>query len=208
MLKFLHFTMLNVSAILLAAGLSERMLGPNKLLLNLGQETIISRTYNALRLSQVNQIVVVTGRDEPSIKAAIMLKAEDQYAHNEVYQNGMTSSIQTGLEEIEESEALMVCLGDMPLLTSGDYDLLINAFRQDGAKDKILVPWFKDNRANPVIFGRDYFKEILSHQSPNGCSGIIKNHSQKVLNLQVDNERFIRDIDTADDFKQLETNAE
>lgn len=200
--------MIKVNAILLAAGLSDRMQGPNKLLLHLNGEAIISRSYGALQASQINQIVVVTGRDESAVRDVTPLASEDRFAHNECFQNGMTSSIQTGLKQIPKSDALMVCLGDMPLLTSVDYDLLINAFRKDGANDKILVPWFKDSKANPVIFGSDYFDKILGHTSPNGCAGIIKHHSQKVLNLKVDSERFIKDIDTPDDYKQLEKNAE
>lgn len=195
--------MKKVNAILLAAGLSGRMQGPNKLLLRLNGETIIGSTYRALQASQTNQIVVVTGRDESEVKEVIALDNEDQFAHNELFQSGMTSSIQAGLKQIPESEALMICLGDMPLLTPDNYDLLINAFRQDGSRDKILVPWFNENRANPVIFGSDYFAEILSHTSPNGCAGIIKNHLEKVLNLKVDSERFIRDIDTPDDFENV-----
>lgn len=200
--------MLNVNAILLAAGLSNRMNGPNKLLLDLNGEMVISSAYNALRASEISEVVVVTGRDESTIRGAVSLGARDQFAQNEFFQNGMTSSIQTGLRYLKESEAIMVCLGDMPLLKATDYDFLIRTFKQNGSRDKILVPWFKENRANPVIFGSDFFEEILSYTEPNGCAGIIKNHSKKVLNLNVNSDRFIRDVDTPEDYSKLVANAE
>ena len=206
--KFLHSALLKINAILLAAGLSDRMQGPNKLLLDINGESVISRTYNALIASEVGEVVVVTGRDESAIRGVISLDTRGRFAYNEFFHNGMTSSIQTGLRVISKDAALMICLGDMPLLKSTDYDLLIKAFKQDGSSDKILVPWFKEKRANPVIFGTDYFEEIMTHTSPNGCAGVIKNHSEKVLNLKVDSERFIRDVDTPGDYKQLESNAE
>ena len=192
-----------VSAILLAAGLSNRMQGPNKLLMHLDGTPIISQTYAALVSSEINHVVVVTGRDADTLKEVITLRDNDQFVHNEAFETGMTSSIQTGLKQILDSQAVIICLGDMPLLTSEDYDLLINTFEKMAGADKILVPWYNETRANPVIFGSDFFGEISQHKAANGCVGVIKNHPEKVLNLKVASERFIRDLDTPEDFKKL-----
>ncbi|WP_176723373.1 nucleotidyltransferase family protein [Roseivirga misakiensis] len=192
-----------IGGILLAAGLSDRMQGPNKMLLPYGNSSVIGTTYQALSQSRLLKTVIVTGRDAVLVQDQILLQGDDQIVHNGLFTSGMTSSIQVALNELKSFEAVMVCLGDMPLLTSADYDLLINTFEETCDDGHILVPWFQGKRANPVIFSRQYFDEILNHEQPNGCSGIVKRHPEKVLNLNVDSERFITDLDTPKDYQRL-----
>lgn len=198
---------MKVNAILLAAGMSERMKGPNKLIVPHKGQTVITRSYAAISQSNVGSVVVVTGRDRSEIQRALMLPDSDIFVHNRLFANGMTSSIQTGLTQLLDSDAVMICLGDMPWLNSDDYNELITVFKREGGKDKILVPWYDGQRANPVIFGSAYFDDMLNHQEPDGCNGIVRANTENVLNLKVESERFIRDIDTPEDLRRLKTHA-
>lgn len=194
---------MKVDAILLAAGLSKRMLGPNKLLSGHYGKAVIANVYEAVSESGVGKTVVVTGRDEKEVQEALKLKEGHEFIHNDQFKDGMTSSIKIGLGALVQSEAVMICLGDMPWLKTEDYNELVQAFRREGGEDKILVPWFEGKRANPVIFGRNYFDAILVHNEPNGCNAIVQANVGNVLNLKVESERFIRDIDTPDDLWRL-----
>ncbi|MFT6871176.1 MAG: molybdenum cofactor cytidylyltransferase [Roseivirga sp.] len=193
-----------VNAILLAAGLSSRMNGPNKLLLPFHGGAVIQSVYRALSKSLISQITVVTGRDEEHVMSSLSLRLNDQFAHNTSFELGMTSSIQSGLNDAQPCDAIMICLGDMPWLQSADYDLLIDYFKAHGSSNKILVPWFDQKRANPVIFGKGYFEDILNHKDTNGCSQIVRDNQENVLNLNVDNDRFIKDIDSLDDIELID----
>lgn len=193
-----------VNAILLAAGLSSRMKGPNKLLLPFKGGTVIQSVYRALSKSKVNQVTIVTGRDDKHVMSSMSLRLKDQFAHNSKFELGMTSSIQSGLNIAQPCDAVMVCLGDMPWLQIADYDFLIESFLAEGGANSIQVPWFEDKRANPVIFGRDYFDAILKHEETNGCAQIVRDNLENVLNLNVDSDRFIKDIDTIKDIKLID----
>lgn len=193
-----------VNAILLAAGLSSRMKGPNKLLLPFQGGTVVQSVYRALSKSLISQITVVTGRDEEHVMSNLSLRLNDQFAHNTSFELGMTSSIQSGLNDAQPCDAIMICLGDMPWLQSTDYDLLIDYFKAHGSSNKILVPWFDQQRANPVIFGKGYFEDILNHKDTNGCSQIVRDNQENVLRLNVESEHFIKDIDTLADIEQLD----
>lgn len=193
-----------VNAILLAAGLSSRMKGPNKLLLPFHGGAVVQSVYRALSKSRVGQITVVTGRDDEHVMSSLSLRLNDQFAHNTKFELGMTSSIQSGLNAAQPCEAVMVCLGDMPWLQTADYDLLIENFLAEGGSKSIQVPWFEDKRANPVIFGKDYFKAILKHEETNGCAQIVRDNLENVLNLNVDSDRFIKDIDTLEDIELID----
>lgn len=195
--------MAKVNAILLAAGLSNRMNGPNKLLMPLKESSVIASVYNALCSSQVAQIIVVTGRDASKVELAIKLRGNDQFVHNEEFSKGMTSSIKRGLKAAPQNEALMICLGDMPCLQPNDYDQVIGAFQKNGQNKSILVPWYQEKRANPVTFSHHFFNEINGHKESNGCAGIVRSNRDFVVNLNVESERFIRDIDTVEDFERI-----
>lgn len=51
-----------------------------------------------------------------------------------------------------------------------------------------------------MIFSSTYQPEILAHQEPNGCQGIIKRNSQQVVAVQMERDRLLPDIDTWDDY--------
>ncbi len=193
-----------VNAILLAAGLSSRMKGPNKLLLPFQGGPVIQSVYRALSKSKINQITVVTGRDADLVMSSLSLRLNDQFAHNTSFELGMTSSIQSGLSVAQPSDGMMICLGDMPWLTTADYNVMIDKFYSGRGREAILVPWFDQQRANPVIFGKGYFDDILNHKDTNGCSQIVRDNQENVLRLNVESEHFIKDIDTLADIDQLD----
>ncbi|MBO3697385.1 NTP transferase domain-containing protein [Roseivirga sp. E12] len=198
---------MKVNAILLAAGLSTRMNGPNKLLLPFQGGAVVQSAYRTLSKSKVNRITVVTGRDADQVMSNLSLRLNDQFYHNSNFELGMTYSIQSGLKASQPCDAIMVCLGDMPWLQLADYDLLMENFKEKGGSDTIQVPWYGEKRGNPVIFGKTFFDAIMAHSEPNGCAEIVRENEANVLNLNVFNERFIKDIDTLEDLERGPLNA-
>ncbi len=199
--------LMKINAILLAAGLSTRMKGPNKLLLPLKGDNLISRTYNALMNAELTSIVIVSGRDADKVGASLGLREQDRMVYNDNFQQGMTSSIQAGLKELTNNDAVMIALGDMPWLKPEDYNQLVVHFQKNGGTNKILVPWYGDKRGNPVIFGSEFFDIIMAHSEPNGCAEVVRENRDHVLNLNVTTDRFIMDIDTLEDLERGPSNA-
>lgn len=193
---------MKVGAILVAAGLSSRMQGRNKMLLPVVGKTIIETTYGQLSASKVERIIVVAGECFEEIGERLSLRKKDKLIRNTAYQKGLTTSIQCGLKELLEVDAIMICLGDMPLLKTTDYDLLIEAFKSD-IKHSIQVPFYLGQKANPVIFAQKHFDEILNHNEMNGCSEVVKRNKETVHQLSVSSNRFIQDIDTPEDYQNL-----
>ncbi len=192
---------MHIAAIQIAAGLSSRMKGPNKLLQEIGQgKTLIQHTFGELKASSVDEVVVVTGRDAQLVNHAIN-KLEVQgsrfkVVHNENFELGMTTSIQAGLKAAQDADAVMICLSDMPLLQASDYNRLIESFRKLNNTKAILAPFSGTKKGNPVIFGSAYFTAMSEHQEMNGCSAIVKQNQASLIKLPVDSEAYFFDIDT------------
>ena len=81
--------LLRASAVVLAAGKSSRM-GKNKLLLEIMGRTILEHILDALKASDINEIIVVLGNDPIAIRS-ITESHGVKTVLNAEYEKGMTS---------------------------------------------------------------------------------------------------------------------
>lgn len=179
--------------------------GLNKLLLPWGKTTLIEHVLSQLLLSDVEEVVLVLGRDADKIKSLAESHPKLKIVEHPQYESGMTSSIQAGVREVK-GNAYMICLSDMPFLNPSDYNALVHYYQSALATSKnILLPQFEGKRANPVIFNSRYKEAILNHEEANGCSGIVKQHMDRVIPFEVGNDHFVLDIDTLSDYQKLKS---
>ena len=186
-----------ITAIILAAGFSSRM-KTNKLALQYGPTTVLNHVILELVKSKVEEIIVVTSREEnlEGVKTVTNLNPE----------KGMTSSIQTGVEAASgKSNGYMICLADMVKLTSDDYTFLAEKFDKAYSENPscILLPRYNGQKGNPVIFSSKFKSEILHHEDPEGCKGIIKQHPDQIVWIDMNNDAVLVDMDTPEDYEKL-----
>jgi molybdenum cofactor cytidylyltransferase len=187
-----------LSAILLAAGESKRM-GKPKQLMPLGKNTLLEQAIDNLLDSSVDETIVVLGHKAREISRTIASRPV-RIALNPDYRRGMSTSIIAGLKRVDpRSRAVMLTLGDQPLVESDTINQLIEAFNKNNKG--IAIPTHQGRRGNPVIFDLKYKPELLKLEGDIGGRGIIKNHPHDVLEVPVDSESVISDIDTREDYQ-------
>jgi molybdenum cofactor cytidylyltransferase len=193
-----------ISAIFLAAGLSSRMEGENKLLMTLNGKTILQLTLESILASEVMEVIVVVGHQQENVRETIERnKYPVKIVENEDYKSGMTSSIQAGIRHASEfCEGYIICMGDMPLLETRHYNSVILGFRKSFIfqKDCIIIPFFDGRRGNPVIFSSAYKSEILAHKKPEGLKEVIEKYPEKVSKIPMETKIRILDIDKKEDY--------
>ncbi|MEL6864032.1 MAG: nucleotidyltransferase family protein [Bacteroidota bacterium] len=193
-----------ISAILLAAGQSSRMGLANKLLLPYDGMPLIRHMVRQLSAAAIDELILVTGYEAERVLAEL-----DGFSfhsvHNPNYPLGMTSSIQAGIRKADKlSKAYMIALADLPLLQTADYQLLIQAYWLHSPSSRpIQVPTYQEARGHPVIFDHSYRDELLAHQAPEGCKGIIKAHFEAVQYLKMPNNHILRDVDTPESYQAI-----
>jgi len=187
-----------ISALLLAAGESRRM-GKPKQLMPFGQSTILAQAIDNLAGSAVDEIIVVLGYRAEEITKTIATKPV-KIAINPNYREGMSTAITAGLNLVAgQSKAVMLALGDQPLVDSQTINRLIGQFYNH---DKgIVIPTYQGKRGHPVIFAIKYKPELLELKGDIGAREIIKNHADDTLEVAVDSEGIISDIDTRSDYQ-------
>ncbi|HEV8680493.1 MAG TPA: molybdopterin-binding/glycosyltransferase family 2 protein, partial [Stellaceae bacterium] len=116
-----------IAALLLAAGRSSRMGGPNKLLEPIDGVPMVVRTAQRLLSSHARPIVAVLGNQADQVDAALG-KLPLERVRNPAFADGLSTSLKRGLAALPaECDGVIVCLGDMPLVTGRDLDRLIAA---------------------------------------------------------------------------------
>jgi molybdenum cofactor cytidylyltransferase len=187
-----------ISAIILAAGESKRM-GEPKQLMPFGQSTILEKAIDNLLSSAVNEIIVVLGYKAEEVLKTIATKPV-KIAINPDYKQGMSTSIIAGLSLIaRQAQAVMLALGDQPLVDSQTINQLIEEFYNH---DKgIVVPTYHGKRGHPVIFAIKYKQKLLGLTGDIGGREVIKDHPDDILEVAVDSESVISDIDTRADYQ-------
>ena len=190
-----------ISAVILAAGESQRMGGKNKLLLPIKGEVLIRRFVKSVCLSEVEDVLVVLGYEANKIKAVLKDQPGD-FVYNQFYMNGMTTSIKTGIRaSSKKSDGFMICLSDLPFAKTRDFNILIRAYTRFRIKEcsLVILPVFQGKRGNPVLFSNEFREKILEHEG-DGCRGIIAKHPSNVREVIMENGNLLCDIDTPEDY--------
>jgi molybdenum cofactor cytidylyltransferase len=189
-----------ISAILLAAGESNRM-GQPKQLMSFGQGTILERTIDNLLNSAVSETIVVLGYREEEVRKTIAGKPV-KIAINPDYRQGMSTSIIAGLEQVDKrARAVLIALGDQPFVDSQTITSLVEAFIAN--KRGFTIPVYQGRRGNPVIFAIKYKGELLNLKGDIGGREIIKRHPDDVFEVAVNCEGVLLDIDTAENYTSM-----
>jgi molybdenum cofactor cytidylyltransferase len=186
-----------ISAIVLAAGESNRM-GQPKQLMPLGESTILEQAIDNLLNSAVDETIVVLGHKAEEVRKTIAARPV-RIVVNPDYRQGMSTSIIAGLDLIDRrAQAVMIALGDQPFVDSQTIDDLIGAF-VSGDKG-IAVPVYQGKRGHPVIFDIRYKDELLKLKGDIGGREIIARYPEDVLEVAVNCEGICIDIDTVENY--------
>ncbi|MFP4538043.1 MAG: NTP transferase domain-containing protein, partial [Dichotomicrobium sp.] len=185
-------------AIVLAAGLSRRLPGENKLLKTYRGAPLVAHALTTVASLGLGNTVVVTGQDAQDV-AALASAAGLRCIHNPAASEGMGASLSAGAHAMSEAVAgVFIVLGDMPHITAEDYARLAAAHEAQPAR--ICVPVRDGRRGHPVLFGRDYLAELAALAGDVGARGILRGHAARVVSVPAPSPGVLSDIDTAADF--------
>lgn len=183
-----------IAAIVLAAGRAQRF-GACKQLVQLNGKPLLQHALDALRASNVDDIIVVLGAHADEIKREIHFERE-RVIVNADYADGMSTSIQAGLRAIDADAALIV-LGDQPFVSPRTIDLLIDEHRRTRAG--FVIPTHEGRRGNPVLVDRSLFAELMKLRGDVGCRAIFADYAAAIVSIETDDRGILTDIDTPDD---------
>lgn len=192
----------NTSAIILAAGLSQRMGDINKLLIPIDGKPMVCRTVEQYINAGIDQIIVVVGHQQERIRT-VLKGLKIHIVFNDEFANGQITSIRCGLKALSsEAKTVLIGLSDQPLLTTHDIKHVVDAFLEQSDKS-MLVPHYQNVRGNPIVLSAKQALTVDRDGVRLGCRKLIDKHPEKVLCLDVPNNHYSCDLDTTIEVSQL-----
>ena len=196
-----------VAAIILGAGRSTRMGGPNKLLAEIGGRPLVRIAAEEALASRASPVIVVTGHQREKVEAALQgLKAE--HVHNPDFAEGLSTSLKAGLGAVpSDIDGAIVCLGDMPQVRAPLIDRLVAAFDPErGAL--VVVPSIDGKRGNPVVWSRRFFHELATLEGDVGARHLIARYPEAVVEVPVTDQAALVDVDTPEALSRVRAEIE
>ena len=193
------------AGLLLAAGASTRI-GRPKQLLHVQGVTLLERILNEALKSELDKIILILGHQSKEIKKAlaqIIVHKKLRVIENPRYRQGISSSITTGLSEVEDNyDHVMILLADLPHVTSRLINLLIHRYLESHLP--IGAIQVKSKRSHPVIFGRPLFNELHKLQGDMGARALFQKYGDRACLVEPDFFYDDMDIDTEEDYAEFQ----
>jgi len=184
-----------IAAVILAAGRSTRMGGPNKLLADIGGRPLVRIAAEQALASRARPVIVVTGHQREQVELALG-NLDVQCVYNPDFSAGLSTSVKAGLAAVpDDVDGAIVCLGDMPRVSAALIDRLIAAFDPEhGAL--VVVPSIAGKRGNPVVWARRFFPELMALGGDVGARNLIQRYPEAVAEVPLTGTAALVDVDT------------
>ena len=186
-----------IAALVFAAGQSRRMGRINKLLAKIDGAAMVRRVVDAVTASNARPVLVVTGHQSKRVRDALK-GCPVEFVDNPDFGEGISASLRHGLAALpEDVDGVLICLGDMPRVSAGTLNRLIDAFDPEEA-DTICVPVHRGKRGNPVLWTRRYFAEMREIAGDVGAKHLIGKYSGALREVEMSEEGVLIDVDSPD----------
>lgn len=192
-----------IAGIILAAGKSSRFGKPKQLLDWKGEPFVRVVARTALRAG-LSPVIVVTGAHHQQIEEELK-DLDVLIVRNEEWKTGQGSSIKAGVSSVStECGGAIFLLADQPHMGAS----IIHALTEKHAEGlhPIVAPMVLDRRANPVLFDRAAFSDLMQIEGDTGGRAIF--HKHRVEYLPWHDDGLLLDVDTPEQYERLISNRD
>lgn len=198
-----------IAGVVLAAGAAERFGSPKQLALWQGQ-TLLAHVAQKALAGGLSPVRVITGAYSDQVRTSLQSLPESvlskiELIYNSAWKSGLSSSLRAGLQDLPSSvSGAVFLLADQPHIPVE----LIRGLRQKRAQERswAVVPRFKGQRVNPVLFGKELFSKLASLQGDAGGRQLLRepvSFSLSWLDWEASADRLDLDIDLPEDIQAL-----
>jgi molybdenum cofactor cytidylyltransferase len=189
-----------LAAVILSGGASSRMGRPKALLPYQGRP-FLEHLLDVTHHPRIGVRRVVLGAHAEPIARAVDLSA-DEIVINEDWEAGQLSSIHVALRSLpKNTEGLLLCLIDHPLISAALVHDLIERFSATGKP--VVLPVYEGRRGHPVIFSAALYGELLSAPMETGARAVVWAHAGDVEEVRTNEEGCILNLNDPDAFERM-----
>lgn len=194
-----------IGGLILAGGAGRRAAPYDKLLTrDASGQPMIMCTIAQARASRLDRLVVVLGHNSERIRRVV--EAGDPSTSGiapgvvlaEDHAEGIAASLRCGIACAirDDWDAAMICLGDMPLVTSMLIDRLVDTYTCATTRPDAVLPLVDGRRGNPVLWDRGVFSDLIALTGDTGARSLLSRPAMRILAVETDEAGALQDFDT------------
>ena len=178
-------------AIVLAAGAGRRF-GRGKLIADWRGQPLIRWSVAAAHASQTGRVTVILGSDAERVHAVLDPEIATQVCLD--WEEGIAASLRCGLSILDPAtDAVLIFLGDMPLLSPG---LGARLLREVARNAPAAIAEYRGTAAHPVAVHRSVFPLLMELSGDHGARSLLSGLTGVRL-IETNDPGSIFDVDTA-----------
>ncbi len=200
-LEVLESPPVRVAAVLLTAGLGERMgAGPPKPLRPLAGRPLVAYGLGAALASGAEAVIAVLGHAADRVAPAVAAQAGRHAARlrivtNPRYAEGQGASVAAGARAAPAGvTGVLFLLADQPLLRAPLVDRLLA--EHAAYPSYVLVPTCEGRRGNPVLFPADLLPALAALSGERGGRAVLETVPGRVRLVETGDPAVVTDVDT------------
>ncbi len=187
-----------ITALVLAAGVSQRM-GSPKMLLPWGKGTVLGRVLEVLQAAGISDALVVSGGARASVEQIAAAAGARVVFNPEYAAQEMLSSLQAGLRAMQaNSDAALITLGDQPQIGESTIRSIVTEYSNTLAP--LIVPSYRMRRGHPWLLGRPLWEAALRLRPPETPRDFLSRHASDITYIEIDSPTILQDLDTPEDY--------
>ena len=189
-----------ISAILLAAGKSKRLVKENKLLKIYKKKPLINHSLKSLLKSKIGKILIVLGFEKNKVKKIIIKNKKIRFIFNKDYEKGIATSIKCGLNKIsKKNKGFIIVQADMPFIKTKHINKICNSIEKK--KHLVHALKFKNRVGNPIGFDISALSKFRKMKGKYGAKFMVKKLKKNTNFIKVDSQKIFKDFDMKTDFR-------
>ncbi len=190
--------MINDSGIVLLAAGSGLRFGANKLLADFNGHPLAYYAMKVVKESALPSVVVYEDESVADLARSLGLKVKKMFGPD----RGQGVSIGYGAKQFKFRRSMMIMVADMPFIKTSTLLALNDKFKKSSTK-KILTCHVSGRRCPPIVFGRKYFKDLMSISGDIGARDVLFRYPDSIELFELPDDLEATDVDTLEQFTDL-----
>ena len=187
----------DVCGLVLAAGAGRRF-GSVKQLSSLAGRPLLEHALAAMGHASVSRFAVVLGASANEVAAGVDLHGAEPVVCAE-WREGQAASLRAGVEALDDPDAVVVTLGDQPLISTAAIDRVVagRSPEADGARAT-----YGGRPGHPVLLGRRLLDRVPGLRGDVGARGLLAD--AELAPVPCDDVGQPTDVDTPEGLAEIE----
>ena len=187
-----------IAGLVLAAGAGRRF-GAPKQLAELRGRPLLEHVVAAMAAAPLDRVVVVLGAGADDVLARVDMHGAEPVVCDG-WQEGMAASLRTGIQAVADAAAVVVILGDQPLVSAAAVARVIEA--RGGDFDAVRAS-YGGVPGHPVLLERALFAGVRQLTGDEGARSLLR--GARVREVACDGLGSPVDVDTVQQLEELES---